>query len=177
MSIHRQRTVAAILGAALVLVVAWWFDTDLLAAVLRTGGNTFDVTQTAFALPAGYLTVAAGVFSVALLARWADSRLVDVGYALVGAFFAFLFTLVWTVAVSKNGAPPVLPDPLASFLGQTLTATETGTLNAVALIGAAMLVVGIADLGLALRRRPTREAMVAPAPNAAAPMPIAPQDA
>jgi len=164
----------AILGAAIVLVVAGWYDTVLLHSVLVTGGNTFDVTQTAFALPAGYLIVAAGAFSVALLARWADSRLVDIGYVLVGAFFAFLFTLVWTVGVSKNGAPPVLPDPIASFLSQSFTATESGTLNTVALIGTAMLLVGIADLGLALRRQPTREARVADAPGSP---PVAPQDA
>lgn len=167
MSSHRARSVVAILGAVGMLMAAAWYDTNVLAAVIRTQGTTFDVTQTAIALPAGFILVAVGVFGVALLARGADSRVVDVVYALIGAFFAFLFTLMWTVAASVNDAPPVLPDPLPSFIGQTYTATENGTLNAVAVIGAAMLVVGLANLGRALRRRPTREASVAARTGAA----------
>jgi len=156
MSTSLRRTVGALLGAAAVLVVAGWYDTVVLHSILVTGGNSFDMTQTAVALPVGYLLIAAGLLGIALLARWADSRLVDLAYLLVGAFFAFLFTLVWTVAVSVNGAPPVLPDPLPSFLGQTLTTTESGTLNAVAIIGAAMLLVGASRLVLSLRHRPAR---------------------
>jgi hypothetical protein len=177
MSSHRQRTVVAVLGTALVLLVAGWFDNVLMAAVRRTEGTTFDITQTASALPVGYMLIAAGTLAILVLARRADSRLVDVVYVVVGGFLTLLFTLVWTLAASINGAPPVLPDPLASFIGQAYTTAETGPLNAVAIIGAAMLVVGIADLGLALRRRPTREARVAPATAVGGSMPIAPQDA
>ena len=175
MSSHRQRTVVAILGAAIVLVVAAWYDTNVLASVIRTQGSTFDLTQTKFALPAGYLIVATGVLSVALLTRRADSRLVDVVYVAAGGFLTLLFTLVWTLAATINGAPPVLPDPLASLMDQAYTTAETGTLNAVAIIGAAMLVVGLADLGIALRRRPSPEARVAPGAVSPGSMP-APQD-
>ena len=164
---------AAILGAAIVLLVAGWFDTVLMAAVRRTEGATFDITQTAAALPVGYVLIAAGMLAIVVLGRRADSRLVDVVYAVAGGFLTLLFTLVWTLAATINGAPPVLPDPLASFIGQAYTTAETGPLNAVAIIGAAMLVVGLADLGLALRRRPAPEARVAPAAGS---MP-APQDA
>ena len=177
MSSHRQRTVVAVLGTALVLLVAAWFDNVLMAAVRQTEGTTFDITQTAAALPVGYVLIAAGTLAILVLARRADSRLVDVAYVVAGGFLTFLFTLVWTLAATINGAPPVLPDPIASFIDEAFTTAETGPLNAVAIIGAAMLVVGLADLGLALRRRPTPEARVAPAADVPRSMPIAPQDA
>jgi len=173
----RQRTVAAVLGAALVLLVAGWFDNILMAAVRQTEATTFDITQTATVLPIGYVLIAAAVLAVLVLARRADSRLVDVAYAVAGGFLTVLFTLVWTLAATINGAPPVLPDPLASFIDQAYTTTETGPLNAVAIIGAAMLVVGLADLGLALRRRPSPEVRVAPAAEAPGSMPVSTPDA
>ena len=158
----------AILGAAIVLVVAAWYDTDPDGSGHADQGSTFDVTQTKFALPVGYLIVATGVLIVALVTRRADSRLVDVVYVAVGGFLTLLFTLVWTLAATINGAPPVLPDPLASLMDQAYTTAETGTLNAVAIIGAAMLVVGLADLGIALpaqdhpQKRESRRAQSAP---------------
>lgn len=176
MSSHRQRTVAAVLGAAVVLLVAGWFDTVLMAAVQRTEAATFDITQTATVLPVGYVLIAAAVLAVLVLARRADSRLVDLVYAVAGGFLTLLFTRVWTLAATINGAPPVLPDPLASFIDQAYTTAETGPLDAVAIIGAAMLVVGLTDLGLALRRRPSPEVSVAPEAEASGSMPVAPQD-
>ena len=176
MSSRRQRTVAAVLGAVLVLLVAGWFDNILMAEVRQREAATFDITQTATVLPIGYVLIAAAVLAVLVLARRADSRLVDVAYAVAGGFLTVLFTLVWTLAATINGAPPVLPDPLASFIDQAYTTAETGPLNAVAIIGAAMLVVGLADLGLALRRRPSPGISVAPAAEAPGAMPVAPQD-
>jgi hypothetical protein len=148
------RMVVALLGAAAVLIAAWWFDTDVMQAVLQAEDSTFDVTQTAVALPVGYLMIAAGVLVVALLGRWADSRLVALIYALTGAFFAFLFTLVWALASGKNEAAPILPQPLAAFLGNVWTSTESGQLHAVPVLGAAMFLVGAASLTVSLRRRP-----------------------
>ena len=148
------RVLGALVGAAAVLVVAWWYDTAVMPAVQRAQAASFDMTQLAAALPVGYLLIAAGTLGIALLARWASSRLVEVVYVVVGTFWAFLFTVVWTVAAGENGAPPVLPDPLASALGQMYAAAETGPLNAVALIGAAMLLIGAGRLALSLRHRP-----------------------
>lgn len=150
------RTVVALLGAGAVLVVIGWFDTDVVRAVQRTQATTFDMTQSAIALPVGYLAIAGGILLIGLFARWADSRLVDVVYALGGAVLAFLFTLVWTVAVSVNGAPAVLPDPLPSWVGNLWTTAENGPLDAVAIVGAGMFLIGVSSLILALRaRRPS----------------------
>ena len=137
------------------LLAAWWFDTDVMQAVLQAEQSTFDMTRSAIALPAGYLMIATGVLVVALLARWADSRLVALAYAVAGAFLVFLVTLVWTLASGNNGAGPILPEPLASFLGNAWTSTESGQLHAVPVLGAAMFLVGAASLAVSMRRRPT----------------------
>lgn len=158
------------------LVVAGWYDTTLMASVQRTEAATFDITQTTIALPVGYLLIAAGVLVISLLARWADSRLVDVVYLVVGAFLTLLFSFVWTLAASVNGAPPVLPDPLASFISQAYTTTEIGPLNAVAIIGAGLLLVGVTSMVQVLRRRRTRTATATARTDAAGPRPVATQD-
>lgn len=155
MSQSLQRILVALFGAAAVLIVAAWIDAVLLHSILVTGGTAFGEVPTSIALPVGYLLVIAGVLVIARLAGSARSRLVEIVYVVVGVFWDFLFTLVWTVAaVSANAAPPVLPDPLASAIGQTYTATEEGPLHAVALIGAAMVVAGASRLALSLRHRP-----------------------
>ena len=149
MTVRLLRVVGAFLGAAVMLVGAAWFDTTTMSVSEAPTG--FAIASTV-----GYVLSAAAILGVALLARWAASPLVDVGYALVGAFFAVLQALAFTLAASVNGAPPVLPDPLASFLSQAYVATEAGVANVVALMGAGMLVVGATRIGLALRRRATR---------------------
>ena len=149
MTVRLLRVVGAFLGAAAMLAVAAWFDTTMMSVSETPTGFAIALTVT-------YVLSAAAILALALLARWGASPLVDVGYALVGAFFAVLQGLAFTLAASVNGAPPVLPDPLASFLSQAYVATEAGVPNVVALMGAGMLVVGATRIGLALRRRATR---------------------
>ncbi len=71
------------------------------------------------------LVAAAGVLAVTSLARWSRSLLVGIAYALVGAFVAFLFTFVWQFSALINGAPPVLPRPIAQLVSTTAPEVES----------------------------------------------------
>lgn len=135
--VHPRRTLVALIAAAVMLGVAGWYD-GVMAAVQRDRTPSFELTQTAVAVPfLGFLMVVAGVLLLALLARWADSRLFDGVYALGGAFFVVLAILAWSGVVSI-----------------TSSMTEDGPLNAVDTLAAALLLIGLADFGLAFRRRP-----------------------
>lgn len=147
------RKLVALLGAAAVLGIAGWVDTVVILGIQRSSAQTFDVSQIAWALPFGYLTIAAAVLVIGLLARWAQSGLVGLVYALVGAFLAFLFPILWLWAAGVNGATPFLPEPIATFITEVYSNLEQGPLNAVAIIGAGMLLVGLATIGHALRHR------------------------
>jgi len=114
------------------LAVAAWYDAAVMPT-LQADGATFDPNQAAISLPVGlgYITLAAGVILVALLAHWADSRFVDVAYALAGALVAVLGTIAWSGVVGVVGVPPV---------------------DALAVIGVALCFIGLSDLGLRRRR-------------------------
>ena len=142
MSMRTRRSFVALVGAAALLVVAAWYVNDVMPAVQPAYGAPPDVDRLAASLPVGlgYIAISAGVLVVALVARWADSRLVDIAYAIGGVCFAVLATVAWAGAVSVFGAPSV---------------------NALAILGIALLLIGLTDLGSARRRRP--------APNGTAP--------
>jgi hypothetical protein len=145
------RKLVALLGAAVVLVIAGWVDTVVMVGIHRTSSATFDIIQIAWAVPFGYLTIAAAILVIGLLARWARSVLVGLAYALIGAFLAFLFPINWLWTAETNGAPPILPAPVATFVNEVYSHAEQGPLNAVAIIGAGMLLVGLASIGYELR--------------------------
>jgi hypothetical protein len=62
--------------------------------------------------------MAAGVLAVGALALWARSVLVGVAYAVVGGFLVLLVPINWHLAASINEAPPVLPEPVATIVGE-----------------------------------------------------------
>jgi hypothetical protein len=146
------RKLVALVAAGVVLLIVGWLDTVVLVGIQRRSEETFDISQVAWALPLGYLAVAAALLAIGLLARWVNSAFVGLAYALVGAFLTFLFPIEWQWAAAINGAAPFLPGPIASFVNEAYLRTEQGPLNAVAIIGAGMLLVGLANIGLALRR-------------------------
>ena len=133
MSMQLRRTVVALLGGAAMLVAAAWYDADVAPTLQQAQGATFDPNQPGISLPMGlgYITVAVGVMLLALLARRADSRPVDVAYALAGAFCAVLEAILWAGVGGVFGAPPV--DPLA-------------------VLGVAMCFIGLSDLAMRRRR-------------------------
>lgn len=148
-------TVAALLGAGLILAFASWFDTSFMTGVMREAGSDFNPAPAAWAQGLGFLAIVTAILVLAYLVRQAHSALVAGSYLVVGLFFAFLSVIIWTWAASINGAPPLLPGPIADFLGQ-LYQYVVGPLNAVPLIGAGMALVGALALVQDAHERTTR---------------------
>lgn len=146
------RAATALLAAGGVLWVSAWFDHTWLADVQRRAGASFDPIGVVWTLGVGSLAVAGAVLLLAILAWRSRSVLVATAYAVVGAFFTFLPTILWQFAASHNGDSPVLPQPLADVVGQVYFAS-TGPVNAVETVGAGMLIVGMAGLARSLRGR------------------------
>jgi FtsH-binding integral membrane protein len=133
MDVKIRRTVLALLGGAVVLAVAAWYDTAVGSTLQQGQSGAFDPNRPDISVPLGlgYVALAAGVVIVALLARWANSRSVDLAYAVVGAGCAVLGVILWGGAVYVSGAPPV---------------------DALAVLGVALCFVGLSDLGMRQRR-------------------------
>ena len=147
------RAAMALVAAAAILMFAGWLDGQVFRDIERRQSVEFSITLITWALPFGYLAVAAGVLAVVILAWWARSILVGIAYAVVGAFFGFLVTINWQFAAEINGAPSVLPQPLATIVGRIWFWGAEGPLNALSTIGAGMLLAGLAIIALAARRR------------------------
>lgn len=146
------RTATPLLAAGAVLWVSAWLDHTWLAEVQRQAGASFDPTAVVWTLGLGSLAVAGAVLLLAILAWRSRSVLVATAYAVSGAFFTFLPTILWQFGASRNGAAPVLPEPVAVVVNQVYVAS-TGPLNAVETVGAGMLIVGVAGLARSLRGR------------------------
>jgi hypothetical protein len=141
------RALAALSAAAVVLLIAAWYDSTLLRDAVRQAQANFDVGSVAPLLVLGSLLVAGAVLLLGALAWRSQSPVVSVAYIVVGAFFTALPWLVLSLSSSRNDAPAVLvlPDPLASALTSAWYSTA-GELNAVGTIAAGMLISRIAAL-------------------------------
>ena len=171
MSDRFARAGIALIAAAGILALAGWLDGQVFLEIRRREASTFDISQLAWTLPLGYLAVAAGVVAVAGLARWSRSLLVGVAYTLVGAFFAFLFTIVWQFSAQIDGAPPVLPRPVAQLVSTLDAWGAQGPLHAWSVVGAGMLLAGLATISRVVRRRAAARRTGVPAPEIAASAP------
>jgi len=130
-----RRTVVALLGGAVAVIVAGWYDAYVVPN-LQSGPDPNlggALGANAVAVGSGYLVVAASILILALLVRRTHSRLVDVVYAIGGAGTAVVGPLIWAPALDITGAPPV---------------------NALAVLGLGLLLIGLGDLRGALWVRP-----------------------
>lgn len=150
MSSRASRTIVAIGGTALVLLVARWLDGDVLASIVRDAERSFHPTRAAIALSMGYLMIAAGALLISALARRAPYAVVGLVLAGAGAFLTFLFPLVFYLTASGN-APARLTGPVADLLDNSYSTLAQGPLNAVAILGAVMLLVGLITVGSVVR--------------------------
>jgi hypothetical protein len=139
------KTLAALTGAAILLVIAAWFDTVFLRDALHHGAATFDPAGVAAVLVLGCLLVAGSALTVWILAWRARSAAVGLAYAIAGGFLAALPWLVWNFAVRANDGPAVLPEPVLTVVSEIYGRTS-GSLNAVGTIGAAMMIAGVVTL-------------------------------
>jgi hypothetical protein len=140
------RTLVAVAGAALVLVVATWFDNTFMRDAVRHAQANFEMGGLGSVIAVGSMLVAGSVLLVGVLAWRAASVAVGVAYALAGGFLVMLPWIVWNFATQVNDTPPVLPEPLLSVVSEIYFRTAGGSLNAVGTIGAAMLIAGVAAL-------------------------------
>jgi hypothetical protein len=150
------RPIIGLVAAVAILLFAAWFDWHVLFSIERQQATTFDIRPFAWAAPFGYLVAAAGVLALAVLAWWSRSLLVAVVYVLVGAFFAFLYTLEWIFSATHNSAPPIFPHPIADFISNVAInwlGLDFAPTHAVSVIGAGMFLAGLGALGRAIRQR------------------------
>lgn len=153
MTIQLRRPIVAALVALLALVVAQWFDAGVLVDAQRQVSRTFDSRLLLYLLPIAHLSTAATVVAVGLAAWWSRSRLVGIGYAVVGGVIVFLPAMFAAFATGENGASPLAPEPIASTLMNWFATAEEGATGAVLTVGAAMLLSGVAVIVATLRLR------------------------
>ena len=149
-----SRTVSSLLAfaaAVALLVFAAWLDNSVMTDSRRHAAATFDNSGLAGLYVLGSLATAASVLVVGWLG-WRSSALVGVLYAVLGGFFVLLPWLMWSFATRVNDVPSVLPEPMASAVSNIYFSTA-GPLNAVAAVGAAMLIAGVAGIGRSWRGR------------------------
>jgi hypothetical protein len=146
------RAAVAILVAAVVLWLAGWLDGTVMRDIGRQAAASFDNTGLELAYSLGAVAVAGSVLLLGVLAWRSHSALVGAAYILVGAFFAFMPVIVFPFAAQINGAPPLLPGPIADAVGQ-IYFSSYGPLNAIATVGAGMFVVGLLAVGRSIRAR------------------------
>ena len=151
-SSRASRTLVALVGAAVIIAIARWLDSDVITGIQQRAGADFDATPAAVATSLGYLVIAAGALLIVFLARRAAYPEVGVLYAAGGAFLTFLFPLTWFLTVHGN-SPAILTGPIADFLDSVWTKTEQGPLGAVPILGAVMFLVGLLAIGSIVRNR------------------------
>ena len=159
----RTQNAAAVVAAAIALVVAAWLDTSVIRDAQREVAATFDPSGLPALLAVGSVAVGGGCLPVG----WLGSRaapVVGLLYVLVGGFFALLPWLAFGPAQPINGAPGLLPDPIAQAIGEVYSRTQ-GPLNAVGVLGGAMLIAGLVAIARSLRRGGTAEGVSITAPD------------
>lgn len=154
----RTADLSAVVGAATIVAAAAWLDASVVADAQREGARTFQMAGPTTLTAVATIVVAGGCLAVG----WLGSRaapLVGLAYALIGGYFALEPALIVTLAADRNGGPAILPDPMPSAMFDVYSRT-VGPIDAVGLVGGAMLIVGlVAILGpLVGRRRRTGQA-------------------
>lgn len=136
--------------AALILV-AGWFDGTVMRDTQQQVSRTFDIGPVLPTRALGYLLIGGGTLAIGMVGWRLRSLSLGIAYVIAGAFFTFLDTIAWKFAAQINGAPPVLPQPIASAISHVYT-WENGLLNAVPILGAATALVGLLVVGATIGR-------------------------
>ena len=150
------RVLVAVLVALLALLIVHWFDAAVLLDAQKQAGLTYDPGPLVDLTGLAHVVTAAGVVAIALAGWRSRSLVVGITYAVAGGFLVFLPTLAWTFASSRNGAPVVAPQPIASALWSWYLTLATGVTGAVFILAAAMFLSGLAVVGSIFLARPRR---------------------
>lgn len=136
-------TLVALAAAAIVLVIAAWFDTTVMRDVQQQA-LTGDPSPEAMMTVLEALLVAGSVLLLGVLAWRSASVVVGIVYGIVGSFFMAQLWIWWNLA--REGSD-VLPEAVALALRNLFFwATGGSPLNDIATIGAGMLIAGLAAL-------------------------------
>ena len=136
--------------AALILI-AGWFDGTVMRDTQQQVSRTLDIGPPLLIRALGYLLIGGGALTIGVVGWRLRSLSLGIAYVIVGAFFTFLDTITWKLAAQINDAPPVLAQPIALAISRIYT-WENGLLNAVPILGAATLLVGLLVLTATIRR-------------------------
>jgi len=148
---NTSRSALALIVAIGLLATMTWFDTVVVTEARARGRATFETDYLAlFSL--GALLIASSVLLIWRLALDAGSLAVSVIYVLIGGFFALLPWTLVALAASTNDGPAVLPDAVANAVSNVFVAT-VGPLYAVVVVGASMVIAGVAVIGRTIRDR------------------------
>jgi hypothetical protein len=146
------RIVVALVAGGVLLAAFGWLDSSVMAPAHKDATRFFRWPAYSLLESVVYMAVAAAVLGTGLMARWARSLWVGIGYALAGAFFTFLNWLFVGPAGTTNSSPPLLPDPLIKVVVNAVD-WSTGPVGATTIIGAGMLLVGSFTIARELRGR------------------------
>jgi hypothetical protein len=147
------RAASALVAAAVVLTFMAWFDTTAIRDAAQQAAQDFDSRPYAIVASIGTLMTGGSVLLLAVLAWRSRSVPVGVIYALVGGYFVFQAPIWMNLAsASSDGSQAPLPGPLINVVN-SLAMASVGQLNAVGVIGAGMLVAGVAVIASRLRER------------------------
>jgi hypothetical protein len=160
----QARVVISIVAAGAAVYLAGWLDGSVMRDIQRQFGASFDPNGLALAMSLGSIAVVGATLALGVLAWCSQSAPVGAIYTLVGAFLAFLPVIVWRFAATINGAPPLLPQPIAQEVTQ-FYAWSNGPLNAVETIGAGVLLAGLLIIGRSFRERVRPVAELQPQPR------------
>jgi hypothetical protein len=130
-----RRALLAALVALLALLIAYWFDSGVLADAQKRAGYTFDMGWFMELTGIAHIVTAAGVVAIALTCWRSRSLVVGIG--------------------------PLVPQPIASTLGQWYSTLATGVTGAFYTLAAAMFLSGLAVVGTVLLRKRGRASAVA----------------
>jgi hypothetical protein len=134
---------ASLVGAVPALVVAAWVDQRLVALQRAQGRDFSPPGPYTAAMSVAIVAIVVAILALAVAAWRSRSAVVEVAYAIVGGFVAFLPAIAWNLATQINDVPPVLPGPLATAISN-LYLPNPGPLSAPEFVGAGMLVAGLA---------------------------------
>jgi hypothetical protein len=164
MPVQLKRSLAAGLVAVVALLVAHWFDADVLVQARARANATYDMGQYMDLIPIAHLVTAAGVLAIAMAAWWSRNVIVGAAYAVIGGFVVLLPFLFWTFGVAINDVPPSAPEPIASRIYDWYMILATGITGSVFTLGGGMLLSGLAVILSVFRSARGTATMPVPAP-------------
>jgi len=137
---------AGVLVPVMFLVAAAWWGGRLIE-LQRQAGQTFEPDGLAWAMSLAYLLAAGGAAGIFVACRVGHSRLIALAYVLAGALVVFDQPLTFTYGATINGTPPIAPAPVVTLLNEIYTRLEFGPVGVAQVMGGAMLVAGLVELG------------------------------